>query len=439
MAQRRPLVAVVYDRGSASPLHIVEGLEVLGDVVLVLCPSPHSDEVAPLAEELAPVVRLDPADLDATAARLRELAPDAILTFSESRLPETAALAARLSLPFHSPATVELLRDKYAQRTRLRERGVEGVRSFLLRQAGDWPAALSAVGLPAVLKPARGEGSRSTHLVTDASRGAELAARLLSGGTAAGDAEGGPGESALVLEEYLRGRDCGPFGDHVSVESAVTGGRVSHWAVTGKFPLAPPFRETGHLRPAPLEAAEREQVLGLVSGALRALEVTTGVTHTEIKLTPDGPRIIEVNGRLGGFQVQLAQLSGDFDAVTLAGRVALGEDVSRLRAPDGPVVFTRSVPSPAGGGTFLGMRGLREALAVDGVVGVVARHAPGTVLPAGVDTGELAWVEGRVADHGAMFEAVERALQALSFTFAGPGGVPETVSAAPAAGPVPAR
>ncbi|MFF3291609.1 ATP-grasp domain-containing protein [Streptomyces sp. NPDC003023] len=438
MAQRRPVIAVVYDRGSASPLHIVEGLEVLGEVVLVLCPSAHTDEAAPLAGELARVVRLDPADLDASAARLAELSPDAILTFSESRLPETAELAVRLGLPYHSPGTVELLRDKYAQRTRLRERGTEGVRSFLLRQAGDWPAALAAVGLPAVLKPARGEGSRSTHLVTEASLGAELAARLLPESAAEGE-RGAAGESALVLEEYLRGRDCGRFGDHVSVESAVSGGRVSHWAVTGKFPLAPPFRETGHMWPAPLEDAELEQVCRLVGGALRALEVTRGVTHTEVKLTPDGPRIIEVNGRLGGFQVQLARLRGGFDAVTLAGRVALGEDVSRLRAPAGPVVFTRSMPSPAGGGTYLGMSGLRAALAVDGVVSVQARHAPGTVLPAGVNTGELAWVEGRVADHDAMFEAADRALGALSFTVAGPGGVPETVSAAHGALPVPGR
>ncbi|MFJ2918683.1 ATP-grasp domain-containing protein [Streptomyces sp. NPDC087307] len=424
----RPVIAVVYDRGSASLLDIVDGLTPLGDAVLALWPGDHADEVEPLAEELARIVRLDAADHDVSARLLAAHAPDAIVTFSESLLSVTAEIAARLGLPYHSPATVELLRDKYAQRRRLRERGADSVRSFAVRRPGDWAEAVTAVGLPAVLKPLCGEGSRSTHLIEDAEQGAALVAELLSGTG---------GENSLVLEEYLRGRDCGPFGDHISVESAVTGGRVSHWAVTGKFPLEPPFREVGHLRPAPLTEAERAAALDVVTAALHALDITTGITHTELKLTADGPRIIEVNGRLGGFQTQLASLAGDFDAVTLAGRVALGEDVSQVRADERRVVFARAVPAPPGGGTYVAVHGLRDALAVDGVRNVVVPHSPGTRLPVGVQTGELAWVEGAVADHHAMRRAVERALSLLSFTIEGPDGERRIVTSEGVAPPVP--
>jgi carbamoylphosphate synthase large subunit len=70
---------------------------------------------------------------------------------------------------------------------------------------------------------------------------------------------------------------------------------MTHFAITGKYPLLPPFRERGDFWPAWLTDDERDREGPLTSEALRALGITTGVAHTEIKLTPDGPRIIEVN------------------------------------------------------------------------------------------------------------------------------------------------
>ena len=40
-------------------------------------------------------------------------------------------------------------------------------------------------------------------------------------------------------------------------------------------------------------------MLQLATG-IEALGVSTGCLHTEVKFTPDGPEIIEVNGRVGG-------------------------------------------------------------------------------------------------------------------------------------------
>ncbi|MET8578882.1 ATP-grasp domain-containing protein [Streptomyces sp. NPDC005012] len=418
----RPVLVVIYDEGSATVLDVTEGLEPLGDVVLALWPSPHTRTVQLLAEELVPVVVLSE-DPEVSARLLRAHRPDAVLTFSEKRLHDTARLAVRLGLPYHSPETVDLLRDKHAQRTRLREHGVDSVRHHRLERPADWEPALAAVGLPAVLKPAGGLGSRSTHLVETAEQGAALAAALLTGA----DPE------PLVLEEFLRGQDRGRFGDYVSVESAVSAGGISHWAVTGKFPLSPPFRETGQLRPAALAATEREDVLALVTAALRALGVTRGVTHTEVKLTPDGPRIIEVNGRLGGWQVQLARLAGDLDPVTLAGRVALGEDVSDVRAQDEQVVFTRSFLAPYEGGTYAGVHGLRAASALEGVKRINCPHAPGDRLPPGVHTSEVGWVEAVVADHDAMFRLAERVAEELSFVVEPPREAPEAPREEPGA------
>ena len=107
----------------------------------------------------------------------------------------------------------------------------------------------------------------------------------------------------MVLEGYLAddpGWSDDDVAGYVSVESVVAGGVISHLALTGRFELAANFRETGFFIPAALSAAEQDEVLGLASAAIEALGVEIGCLHTEVKFTPEGLRVIEVNGRVGG-------------------------------------------------------------------------------------------------------------------------------------------
>ena len=52
--------------------------------------------------------------------------------------------------------------------------------------------------------------------------------------------------------------------------------------------------------------------------------MTDGVCHTELKLTPAGPRIIEVNGRLGGYVHDVLKRACGLNMIRLAAGVALG-------------------------------------------------------------------------------------------------------------------
>jgi biotin carboxylase len=94
--------------------------------------------------------------------------------------------------------------------------------------------------------------------------------------------------------------------------------------VTGKFPLAPPLRETGYVVPSTLPESARLRVLDLATAALGALRVRHGATHIEIKLTPAGPRIIEVNGRVGGYVADLIRRATGYDLIRAAITAALG-------------------------------------------------------------------------------------------------------------------
>ncbi|WP_338700467.1 ATP-grasp domain-containing protein [Streptomyces sp. Q6] len=419
----RKTLVVVYADGAAHPGDIAVGLASWADCVFVAEPDAHTRAMEPLLAQFGPVVLTD--SVPQAAERLRAHAPDGIVTYSERALHLAAALAEQLALPFHDRRTIGLLTDKWQQRAALSAAGVDVVRCRRVERLADWDEAVAETGLPAVLKPAHGGGSRNTFYVTDADEGRELA-RTLLGDERPGLVTGG----TLVLEEYLRGRDCGPFGDYVSVEAVVQGGTVTDLAVTGKFPMVPPFRETGRFWPSPFTADEDDVCRDLARRAVEALGVRDGLTHTEIKLTPAGPRLIEVNGRLGGGINELSVRAQKFDLIELGGRVALGER-PELPAPyTGRAYFQLFHPAPRTPGTLLGIDGADAVKRLPGVTLYRPYARPGTPLPGGVQTLELDIVMGE-ADDVAELAAIAKDVDAtLRYRFAFDAEDPREVTGA---------
>jgi biotin carboxylase len=392
-------IAVVID----SPINIAEialGLSEHGELTLV-CADPNYP-LLPMLQELGEVI-MAVDGVDDAAGWLAASRPDAIVTFNDSVMPLTAKLAARLELPFHSRQVTERLIDKAVQRARLAECGVEELRSATLRSAADWPMAVSRVGLPAVLKPIRGNGSRDVYLITGIEQGRELADRLL-----------GPGR-CFILEEYLVGRPCWPFGDFVSVESIVSDGQVRHLAITGKLPMSPPFREVGHCWPSALAEHEQRQVKELVSRAVTALGVRLGLTHTEVKLTPDGPRIIEVNGRLGGFINDFARSAYRLDLIDIAGRLALGQPLPPMPGLLDRVYFQYLEPTPTTAFTLASSSGAREVRKLPGIIGFRSIYEPGVRFEPSVMTRYFHLIIGSAEDYAEMFWILDEVRNRLRY------------------------
>lgn len=418
---------VTYERGAVSPGEIATGLADLGQVAFAVADSPHTRRVRPVLAALGPVAVLTgefPADL----ARVRSLAPTAIVTFSELMLPATAALAAALGLPFPSVAATGMLTDKILQRERLRSCGVDDVRSHPVSSLDDWPLAREITGLPAVIKPVQGEGSRNTYLVRDDQSACRLLTSVL------------PAVRVVLAEELLQGRPGLPFGDYVSVESMCTPRGIRHLAITGKFPLAQPFRETGRFWPALVSAAERAQIEALVTRALQALRMTTGLTHTEVKLTAAGPRLIEVNGRLGGHVHGLAEQAAGVSMVRLAGQLALGRTPDPPAALDQPdrVQFQYNTLAPTGACTLLAAHGAAQVRRVAGIEGFRAYAKPGDVFGSDVMTRHLDLLWGSCGTHADMTGILEEALGQLSYEFRFPDRT-ERISASTQLNAVPPR
>lgn len=309
------MLVVPYTVGPASPVQIAEACDGRTDLVfLVDAHDPQAAPLVPLLEELAPVVVYD-GNTPRVIEALAPLGPRGVATFAEPTLRIGAAVADAFGLPHHSEETCGLLTSKLRQRERLNAAGVGHVPTAAFRL--DDPAAVPlppGFRFPAIVKPEEGVASRDTVYVASAG---DLPARLREL----------PTGRTYVCEAYIPGADL--YGtdwlaDYVSVESAVSGGAVGHLGVSGRLPLVAPFREGGLVFPVPPEEKTAAAITDLAERAIAALGITTGLVHTEIKMSPDGPQVIEVNGRLGGTMSRLIPRALGLDPVRLAVDLALG-------------------------------------------------------------------------------------------------------------------
>lgn len=239
-----------------------------------------------------------------------------VVTWDEYCLVPTAQLAAHLALPGNTVESMNAGRNKAASRHLFAEHNVPSATSTRVDTLPQATAAASRTGFPVVLKPVSHAASIG---VIRADRPEELPAAWEF--AAAGAGEQGPEGRGVLVEEYL-------VGPEISVECVTVGGLTTAVAVTRKeVGFAPYFEETGHTVTAgdPL----LPHVAPIARRAVRALGITDGVQHVEMRLTASGPRIIEVNSRIGGDLIgTLVRLATGLDLPRIAADIACGNDPS---------------------------------------------------------------------------------------------------------------
>jgi biotin carboxylase len=212
-----------------------------------------------------------------------------VLSWDEARILQSAKVAAALGLPGGDPDMVMRCRDKHQTRTALAAAGVPQPQSVMVSSVDDALAAAASIGYPVVLKPRAMAASLGVVRVDTPE---ELAERF----TFARDTHipGAWHYDVVLVEEYATGPE-------ISVDAAVHRGTVYPMFVARKEVGYPPyFEEVGHVVDAADPLLADPALLRVVQETHTALGFTDGMTHTEMKLTPTGPKIIEVNARLGG-------------------------------------------------------------------------------------------------------------------------------------------
>lgn len=400
-------LVVVYGVGAATAVDIMARHPQGVEVVIVAVRSWLSQDEETLLGHLGVTHFTDTADEHALFDVVAPLSPDGVMTFSEPLLMATSHVARRLGLTAHSLEASVALHDKVIQRERLAG-GPGAVRQALVRSVDEWDAATSHVGLPCVVKPRSGFASQHTTLVRNTAQGIDAIREILE---ARGDA---------VAEEYLVGEQPGRggVGDYVSVETVSAGGDVLFTGVTGKFPLVPPFRETGEFLPSTMDPVSQASVEYVCRDALARIGVRDGVCHTEIKLTLEGPRVIEVNGRLGGLVGELHRRATGIDLVTAGMAVALG-------LIDAPIAVNRidgtfasfSNLAPVGAARLIDVFGQEDMRGSDTLTSYNLLVRPGASLMGNDATDALDVMHVHATDHQAACDALLSVLDLVRFQF----------------------
>ncbi|EFL19176.1 ATP-grasp domain-containing protein [Streptomyces sp. C] len=330
----------------------------------------YLDKVAAHSRELALVDFGDEAALRALVAELaHEHDVQHVLHLgSEATMAPVLAEAEALGLSPNTAESVRLLNDKHAMRGLLNAHGVSAVRARRAETLGEVEPLLTEFGLPAVVKPTNTAGSRGIALVRTAADLAEWTERVKAGGF----------EGPFIIEDYLEGPEF-------SVETLTAGGTHHVVGITAKQTTgAPGFVETGHIHPAPLDPADAAAIRDTVTALLDLTGYAFGPAHTEVILTPAGPRVVESQARLGGDRIPLlVEVATGYDIEAAVFRGLAGEDVTAPAPHRYAAIGFFQLPA----GRLESVDGLDDLRARDHVHGVHFPYGPGDVLPRTTDSG----------------------------------------------------
>ncbi|MGX7829183.1 ATP-grasp domain-containing protein [Actinokineospora sp. 24-640] len=233
-------------------------------------------------------------DVAQTAAQLRALAPLAVVPGTESGVELADRLAATLTPGrANDPALVAARRHKGAMAAAVAAAGLPAVRQVCGADPDEIAAGIERVGLAGrdlVVKPAKSGGTDDVTHVPAGGDWRPAFHRVLGKRNQLGVVN-----TDVLVQEYLVGEEyvvdtCTVDGVHTLVDICRYRKRrnAGHMAVYDYMEWLPE-RTPGH-----------ERLTEFARAVLDAVGVRFGAAHTEVMLTADGPRLIEVNARLAG-------------------------------------------------------------------------------------------------------------------------------------------
>jgi len=237
---------------------------------------------------------------DELARAVRERKPVAVIGVDDLTALVATLTAARLRLPHNPAEAVAAARSKALSRAKLRDADVAVPRfEVASRDIGgeDLEALLQRAPYPCVVKPLVLSGSRGVIRADDpqALRAAlkRVAALLTSPDVAQRrDAD----LERVLIEEFVPGPE-------VALEGLLMRGHLHALAIFDKpDPLdGPYFEETIYVTPSRHPAPLQDAIAREVSRGCAALGLAEGPVHAELRLSPSGPRILEIAARsIGG-------------------------------------------------------------------------------------------------------------------------------------------
>jgi biotin carboxylase len=294
-----------------------------------------------------------PASVGTIAAFAREHPLAAIVAADDDGALLAARASAALDLAHHPEPAVAVALDKRASREAFRAAGCPAPESNAVPLDADLPTLATRLRFPVVVKPLTLSASRGVIRADDPAEFAVAFAR------AAAIVRAEPAAPPMLLiESYVPGTE-------VTIEGLMDHGAFTPLAIFDKpDPLEGPFfEETIYVTPSRLDPAAQEAALAMAGRAARALGLSHGPVHAELRINAKGVWPLEIAPRsIGGLCSRALRFQPDRSLEDVLLEHALG------RASEPPVRETAAsgvmmLPIPRAG-RLQAVRGVEAARAV---------------------------------------------------------------------------
>lgn len=254
-------------------------------------------------------------DLDGVLEMAMKYKPDGVMTLaSDMPIKTVAYVSEKMGFPSLSLENAIKATNKAEMRKCLRTNKIPIPNFYIINTYEEYNEVINRMRNRFIVKPVDNSGSRGVFLVEDIEQ-AESAFQHSKANSREGN---------IIIEDYMEGQE-------VSVETITINGISEIIAITDKLTTnAPYFVEMGHSIQSQLPQFIKDEIEQVTKATISAIGIQNGPSHTEIKITPEGPKIVEIGARLGGDCItsHLVPLATGVDMVEATIKIVLGEKPS---------------------------------------------------------------------------------------------------------------
>jgi len=337
------------------------------------------------------------------ASRQRPLG--AIVATSEITARIAALASQKLGLRHNSPSAAEAAANKRIMRELLERAGVPAPRAQVFSVDSDPDVVARDVAFPCVLKPLLLSASRGVIRADDRATFRAAFSRVAALLRAPELLELHPIDSKKILVESF------VSGPEVAVEALLESesGTFRTLAIFDKpDPLDGPFfEETIYVTPSRLPRATQAEITAVTAAAARAMGLSDGPVHAELRVGPTGVQVIEVAARtIGGLCSRTLRFGTSTTLEEIVIRHAMDLPPASSER-EGSAAGVMMIPIPRAG-VLAEVSGIEEAKAVPGIEDLVITALERRLVPLPEGKAYLGFIFAR----GGSPSFVEEALRA---------------------------
>lgn len=326
---------------------------------------------------------------------------DGIMTLAtDMPMRSVAAVATEMNLVGIDNETAIKATNKAEMRKALRNNSVPIPKFFIVGDEIEYLKVVKEFNVPFIVKPSDCSGSRGIFKVSDITN-EELILKAYKYCYPYSK------NGCVVVEEYMSGPE-------VSVETIAIDGVCHVIQITDKMTTGDPhYVEMGHSQPTRQSKTIVEKIIDVTKAANKAIGIENGPSHTEIIITEEGPKIVEIGARLGGdcITTHLVPLSTGVDMVECYIRIALNEKPNFERKWNKGAAI-RYFKQTAG--IIKEIKGIEEAKQINGIKQISIVHNVGEKITDVIDSGSrMGFVIAQGSDESDALSIAEKAIDSI--------------------------